>query len=94
MKKLKILEINNYIYILEDEKGNKISLNIEFINLEQKVSINDVIYISDELIKENNFYTFGQIDNKYINQNELEISKDIIVLEKDNKIIYLQRYYG
>jgi hypothetical protein len=95
MNKLTILEINNnYAYILKDEKNNKYSLNLEFMNLEKEISVNDLIYMSDELIKEAIPCTFGPLGAIYGKKIESEMDKNIVILEINNEKIYLQRYYG
>lgn len=95
MIKLLVVEKDNYIYSLKDEKGKKYILNIEFMDIDKKVSINDIIYIDEGIIKENNFYTFGSPDKEQYGKKEDNIEeKDILILEQDNKKIYLQRYYG
>ena len=62
--------------------------NIEFY-LENKPKINDYIYISKEVINENNVLQYGYIkDLNNINNNEI-----IKVVSSDNEYYY-QRYYG
>lgn len=86
--KIKILDINNYDYTFELEDGRKITRNIEFY-LENKPKINDYIYISEEVIKENNVLQYGYIkDLNNINNNE------IIKVVSSNDEYYYQRYYG
>ena len=88
MLKLKIFEINNYNYILLDDENKKYNLNIEFYGFIPQV--NDLVYIYEKNIKENILYTYGPVGDKYT-KNEYE---DIIKIERDNKYVYLQRYYG
>jgi hypothetical protein len=94
MVKLIILEINNYVYILKSENNTKYILNLEFINIDKKVSINNIIYMNKELINEKEVYTFGPLNAKYGKKIELETEKDIAILEINDERIYLQRYYG
>ena len=84
MKKVQVVKINNYIYTLED--NNKLyDINIEFQDTE--VNVGDYIFIDDKVLEEANIYTYGPI----IENNDLE---DIIKIVKDDKEIFLQRYFG
>ena len=86
--KLKIIDIDNYDYTFQSENGKMIIRNIEFY-LENKPKINDYIYISKEVINENNVLQYGYIkDLNNINNNEI-----IKVVSSDNEYYY-QRYYG
>ena len=93
MIKLTVLEINNYIYTLSSDNA-QFTLNIEFVDIEQKVSANDIIYMDEEMIDENIVYTFGPLNSIYAATTNLETVKDIIILEANNERLYLQRYYG
>jgi len=84
VKKVQVVKINNYIYTLED--NNKLyDINIEFQDTE--VNVGDYIFIDDKVLEEANIYTYGPI----IENNDLE---DIIKIVKDDKEIFLQRYFG
>ena len=48
--------------------------------------VGDYLTLPEEIIEEENIYTFGDIYDK--NQD------DIIKVERNNNVIYLQRYYG
>lgn len=86
--KLKIIDINNYDYTFELEDGSKIIRNIEFY-LDNKPKMNDYIYISEDVIKENRILQYGYIkDLKSIN------NKEIIKVVSSNNEYYYQRYYG
>ena len=86
--KLKIVDINNYDYTFQCENGKMITRNIEFY-LENKPKMNDYIYISENVIKENNVLQYGYIkDLNSVNNNEI-----IKVVSSDNEYYY-QRYYG
>ena len=84
MKKVKITNIDGYNYTLE-ENNNKYIKNIEFYDV--KLNIGDYIYISDDVLKETNIYTYGPIT-----ENARE--EDIIKILSNDKEIYLERYYG
>lgn len=85
MKKVQVVKINNYIYTLEDNDKNTYDINIEFYDTE--VNVGDYIFIDDKVLEEANIYTYGPI----IENNDLE---DLIKIVKDDKEIYLQRYFG
>ena len=99
MKKLKIIEVNNYDYILKDRKEKIYKLNLEFQGLKKLPNEKDIIYISEKLLDKNyeqysNIYTFGDIEAK----TGRDISKgneiDLIILEINNQKYYLKRLYG
>jgi len=84
VKKVQVVKINNYIYNLKD--NNKLyDIIIEFQDTE--VNVGDYIFIDDKVLEEANIYTYGPI----IENNDLE---DIIKIVKDDKEIFLQRYFG
>lgn len=85
MKKVKVISIDNYIYTFEDKDQKKYIKNIEFQDTE--INIGDYIYISKEVLEEDNIYTYGPVTK----DAKLE---DLIKIKKDDKDIYLQRYYG
>lgn len=85
MKKLKVIKIDNYLYTLEDEDKNIYVINIEFIDTD--INIGDYLYISNEVLEENNLFTYGPIEK------ESDI-KDLVKVIKKDKDEYLQRYYG
>ena len=91
MIKLRIVDIDNCNYILEE--NNKLyNLVIEFLG--NKIpNINDILYISSKILKEKNIYTYGPLKGRYcknINITEEELIKVITT----NEEYYLQRYYG
>ncbi len=99
MVKLKIINISNYDYELEDMKDNKYTLNLEFLDIEEKPEVGDYISISAELLNPryagySSNYTFGSLDNEYGRKNISPIDIDTIKLEKDSKEILLKRLYG
>ncbi len=99
MIKLVIKGIDNTIYKLIDDRGFEYQLNLEFIGLDRKLKINDIIEISMELLnpKSNSysaFYTFGLLDDitgrNNVSMNDLDVIKLII----NDEEIYLKRLYG
>jgi hypothetical protein len=94
MIKLLITKIDSYIYELVDEEKKVYKLNLEFMNLKEKPSINDHIIIDKKILIGNNFYTFGPLSKEYDVLTDIGISKDILVLIHGEVKIYLQRYYG
>lgn len=85
MKKVTVIEINGYIYTLEDEDNKRYKINIEFYDT--KIDIGDIIYLNEKVLKETNLYAYGPI-------NERAKIDDLIKIVKNDKNIYLQRYYG
>lgn len=84
MKKVKVTNIDNYMITLENNNKKYIK-NIEFYDINLKEG--DIIYISDEVLEEDNIYTYGPVKK----DAKLE---DLIKITKEDKSIYLQRYYG
>lgn len=86
--KLKIINIDNYDYVLQYEDGKIMTRNIQFY-IDNKPKINDYIYILKDIINENNTLQYGYInDFSKINNNEI-----IKIVSFDNEYYY-QRYYG
>lgn len=81
-----IESINNYDYLLKD-KDNRYTISIEL--LDEKLEVNDKLYINKKLLNNNVFYRFGKL---YEDKNVKE--KDLIKVVRNNKEFYLQRYYG
>ncbi len=88
MRKLKIIDINNYDYTLIDEDGNIFTMNIGFLGLESNPTVDDYIYIPENILNEVNFFSFGVINDSNVKD------KDLIKIVSKNKQYYLQRYYG
>lgn len=84
--KFKVTDIEGFNYKLN--YNNKIFIkNIEFYS-KNKPTKNDYIYLSEKNIKED-MLQFGHIlDLKNI------IDDEILIIESENKKIYLQKYYG
>ena len=99
MIKLKIVNKSNYDYELEDMKENKYTLNLEFLDVEEKPKEGDYISISAELLNPryegySTNYTFGKLDNEYGRKDLSPIDIDVIKVEIDKKEILLKRLYG
>ena len=94
MKKVKILKIDNYIYTLIDDDNNKYNLNFEFIDLNKNISVNDDMYINEELLNEKEFYTFGVLSSEFGKEIESELDDDILIIESKEGRVYLKRLYG
>jgi len=84
--KFKVTDIEGFNYKLNYH--NKIFIkNIEFYS-KSKPTKNDYIYLSEKNIKED-ILQFGHI----IDLNNIKCD-DILIIESENKKIYLQKYYG
>ena len=88
MIKLIIKKVSNYNYQFEDELGNNYQLNMEFHGLNKKLEIGNIIFMPEQLLKNNDMYTFGPIKEELFDVDEY------IKIIIDNKEYYLQRYYG
>lgn len=96
---LKIESIDNYIYILKDEQERKYTLNLEFIDMEERVKVGDSICMKEELLDKkyegySKCYTFGNLESEYGKANLQEGDIDIIKVILDDKEITLKRLYG
>ena len=99
MKKLTVLKKDYCNYTFLDEDNNEYKIFIELMNTDLSIDLNDTIYIHNELLDKNykeysTMYTFGSLGSKYAREVKKENYIDIIVLIKNNKKNYLQRYYG
>ena len=85
MIKVRVIEVNDFDYVLEDNNKKRYNINIEFYDT--TVNVGDIIYIDEKVLKETNLYAYGPL-------LEEARAEDLIKIVKDNKDIYLQRYYG
>ena len=88
MKKCMIQEVDNYDFIITDEKGVVHRLNIEFYS-EYKPQVNDILYIDDSVLKEVNLYAYEEINDT----DNIDI-KDVIKVLSSGKYYYYKRVYG
>lgn len=99
MKKLEIINKNNYEYHLKDEDDMIYHMNLEFFDIQEELKSGDYIYMAEKLLNPRYEgysvnYVFGSLDNKYGKEN-IEINDiDVIKLEIEGKEIYLKRLYG
>lgn len=87
MVKLYVDNISDYEYYLRDDRGNRYILNIELYNTMEKIEISDIIYIDGSLLKINIPLSFELLDS---NSDE----KEILIINKKDKMVYLKRVYG
>ena len=87
MIKLQVIDKNSDLYLLKDKNNNLRKKTILLIN--ETIDINDYIYLSEPIINEDNIFTYGDI----YNFNNIAKEEIMIIDKKDNSII-LQRYYG
>ena len=90
MIKLYVEKIDNYNYYLKDDKNNNYLLNIELYNTIEKIEISDIIYIDGSLLNINIPLSFELLNNTNTKVNK----KEIMIIKKNNKILYLKRIYG
>ena len=99
MIKLEIVDKNNFDYILKDIKENIYNLNMEFLDIEQKIEIGNYVFLHEKLLNSkyvgySTSYTFGNLENKYGKDN-IELNDiDVIKVVMNDKSIYLKRLYG
>lgn len=91
MIKLLIKSIEPYSYILSSE-DKEYRLHLEFLGLEKKPTVGDYLYLPENIVNEQNNYTFGLIGGIYAKKKD--IKDDIIKVVGNNYEYYLQRYYG
>lgn len=90
MIKLYVKNIDDYNYYLNDDKNNNYLLNIELYNTIEKIEISDIIYIDGNLLNINIPLSFELLNNT----NTKVDKKEIMIIKKNNKILYLKRIYG
>ena len=90
MIKLYVEKIDNYNYYLKDDKNNNYLLNIELYNTIEKIEISDIIEIDGSLLNINIPLSFELLNNT----NTKVDKKEIMIIKKNNKILYLKRIYG
>ena len=91
-----------HMYDLVGINGEKISLSIDFVDLDPMPMVGDRLYLSENIIdgmKENGYvYTFStRIGEVYARQphNFLVNPKEFLILEYGNKkIVLLEQWYG
>lgn len=86
MKSLKVIEKNNYDYVLLDSDNKRYYKNMDFYNT--SVNVNDYLYMPECILEEENIFTFGPLQNSNISANDI-----IKVINSDGQL-FLQRYYG
>lgn len=96
MIRLKIKEINDNLYILEDINNNTYELTIYFYDINEQVKVNDYLYMQEKLLRKINhsIISLGVLDSMYGNVIEDITDEDLVILITNNKKIYLKRYYG
>lgn len=96
MIRLRIKEINKSLYVLEDINNNVYELTIYFYDINDKVQVNDYLYMQEKLLSKINhsIISLGVLDSIYGKVIEEITDEDLVILITNNKNIYLKRYYG
>ena len=96
MIRLKIKEINKSLYVLEDINNNVYELTIYFYDIDNKVKVNDYLYMQEKLLSKINHSIISLVvlDSMYGKVIEEITDEDLVILITNNKNIYLKRYYG
>ena len=100
MKKLTIVKEEENNYILNDNEGTKYNLTLEFHDIDIKPTIQETLYMSENLLDRNNeqyntYYVFGALESPYGKQIKKENDEDIIIIQRINQEkIILKRLYG
>ena len=81
-----VINVDKFNYLLQSG-DNKYIVNID---CDVKIEVNDILKINEDMFNDckDNINTFRLIKDSDYNK------EDIIILEKNNKIYYLQRMYG
>lgn len=85
MHKLIIINIDEYVLTLQEEENNYKKV-IDFINTDYKPKLGDYITLPDDVLKNDYLFVYGDVYDRD--------KDDIIVIERNDHVIYLQRYYG
>ena len=99
MVQLKILNKNNYEYILEALDGKHYNINLDFLDIKKEPNIGNYIFINEKLLNPSfegysTYYTFGSLENKYGRKITDLTDIDVIKVIIDEIEIYLKRLYG
>ena len=99
MIKLKIVDKNNFEYVLKDMKEKVYNLNMEFLDIEDKIDIGNYIFFSEELLDPkyegySTSYVFGDLNNKYGKTNIELTDVDVIKVMTNDKYIYLKSIFN
>lgn len=99
MVKLKIVNIDNYVYDLKNSEDKTYQINLEFLDMEKKPQAGDYIYMHNELLNPRYAgysisYTFGNLENPYGKKDVHLGDIDVITVIIDEKEIFLKRLYG
>lgn len=87
-KKMKVIDLKNNNYVLEDNNGVIKSKNLNFL-INDIPKIGDYIFMNDKIVDEINIFEYGNIyDFSKITENE------IIKIKTTKNEYFLQRYYG
>lgn len=86
MYRLRVVNIDEYVFTLQDSEDNFYKKVIEFMNTKYVPKVGDYISLPESILEKDNIYVYGDIYDKE--------KDDIIKIEQDKNIIYLQRYYG
>ena len=97
-KKLSIVNKDNNNYELVDENDNHYNFRIELYDIDNTDNIK-YLYISDSLLDPHYYeysrsYIFGGIDQPYGRVMNNRTIQDLIMVEYEDRIIYLKRFYG
>lgn len=95
MEKLKVIGVRQYgEYLLQNEKGEIISLILEFYGVENP-NINDLLIINEKLLDRSSEYFVQPYAFTLYDENDVRmIEEDIAGMVKDGKHIALKRVYG
>lgn len=94
MVELRIMNVDKFYYYLVDNNGREYNLDIQFYDIDENPTVGDYIYINQEILNSSKEFSFGSIMGEY-GKNILDGNKEeIIVVKRENELIYLKRYYG
>lgn len=95
MEKLKVVGVRQYgEYLLQNEKGEIISLILEFYCVENP-NINDLLFINEKLLdRSSEYFVQPYAFTRYDESDSRLIEEDIAGMIKGGKHIALKRVYG
>lgn len=98
MRELKIVNIKENTYLLVDIH-TKENFCHELTFFECNVEVGDIIIMHDNLLNKNyreysEEYYFGPIDEIYGREIKGINDTDLVTIKKENRKIYLKRFYG
>ena len=92
----------NDTYYLRNVKNETFKVELNFIGVDVKLDVKDFILLNSKLLDKNfveysEVYYFGGLDEPYgrkITEMDIDKNPELLAIYKNNKYVYLKRFYG